>query len=222
MNDENLIKCEYKKLLKKGLNNINIGNDASLEDHLLSNEDNLNNIKMINNYVYTTYSTNNGDKTYSLDLFILNKYSQLLISKLISKNYWFVCKDNNKLFINVDNTYNNNKYKDSLTIKRENSLFLDKNYWKELYSDDNLVTFERDADIYFLSDNNIKDFKKNLFLDSNLHELLSFKYYLEEDSIDYDLLMKNVSYFIIEDPIIGRKKLYNELLNILEELVILE
>jgi hypothetical protein len=34
--------------------------------------------------------------------------------------------------------------------------------------------------------------------------------------------MKNVSYFIIEDPIIGRKKLYNELLNILEELVILE
>jgi hypothetical protein len=222
MNDENLIKCEYKKLLKKGLNNINIGNDASLEDHLLSNEDDLNNIKMINNYVYTTYSTNNGDKTYSLDLFILNKYSQLLISKLISKNYWFVCKDNNKLFINVDNTYNNNKYKDSLTIKRENSLFLDKNYWKELYSDDNLVTFERDADIYFLSDNNIKDFKKNLFLDSNLHELLSFKYYLEEDSIDYDLLMKNVSYFIIEDPIIGRKKLYNELLNILEELVILE
>lgn len=222
MNDENLIKSEYGKLLKKGLNNIDIGYYASLEDHLLSNEDDLNNIKMINNYVYTTYSTNSGDKTYSLDLFILNKYSQSLISKLISKNYWFVCKDNDKLFINVDNTYNNNQYKDYITIKKENSLLLYKDYWKELYSDGNLVKFERDADIYFLSDSNIEDSKKNVFPDNKLYEILSHKYDVTKDTIDYDLLMKNVSYFIIEDPIIGRKTLYSELLNILKELVILE
>ncbi len=221
MNDSNII-TEYKKLLKKGLHNISIGNEASLEDHLLCNKNDLNHLKMINNYVYTTYSTNHNDKTYSLDLFILNSYSKLLIDKLKSKDYWFIFKDNNKLLINIDSNLNNSKYKETITIEREKALYLDKKYWTELSSNDNIVTFERYADTYFLSNNNIDDLKKNLFSENNLLKELSFDYDSEDYDINYDLLVNNVSYFIIEDPIIGRKSLYNELLNILEELVMFE
>lgn len=223
MNDLSII-TEYKKLLKKGLHNISIGNNASLEDHLLCNKSELNTIKIINNYVYTTYSTNHNDKTYSIDLFILSNYSELLINKLKSKNYWFMSKDygTNNIMINIDKELNNSTYKDCININKSKAVHLDKNYWKELSSNDNTAIFERDADTYFLSNKTIEDFKKNLFLDSYLYRELSFKYDLKEDNINYDLLIQNISYFIIEDPIIERKTLYYELLNILKELVILD
>lgn len=37
---------EYKKLLEKGINNIDAGYDASLEEHLLSNNDDYECIKI--------------------------------------------------------------------------------------------------------------------------------------------------------------------------------
>lgn len=198
---------EYKKLLEKGINNIDVGYDASLEEHLLSNSDDYECIKNINKYGYTTYSTNFNDKTYSIDLFILNDYVELLIDKLKSKGLWYIKKDNNgNIIINVDKSINNNKYKMYLT---DNNDLLDKNYWTIVDNSNNL--YEKDSYIYFLNDENINE------LSYDLYELLSFDY-VKGDTINYDLLINNISYFIIEDPIIDRKTLYSDLLTILSSI----
>lgn len=197
---------EYKKLLEKGINNIDVGYDASLEEHLLSNSYDYECIKNINKYGYTTYSTNFNDKTYSIDLFILNDYVELLIDKLKSKGLWYIKKDNNgNIIINVDKSINNNKYKMYLN---DNDL-LDKNYWTLVDNSNNL--YENNLYIYFLNDGNI-----NELLD-DLYELLSFDY-VKGNTINYDLLINNISYFIIEDPIIDRKTLYSDLLSILSSI----
>ena len=213
---------QYKKLLKKGIQNIDCGYRASLEDHLLSNKTELETIRKINNFVYTTYSTNDGDKTYSIDLFILNNYSKILIDKLRSKNFWFMTKEygNNNIIIDVNKELNNNTYKDYRNISEDNKHLYDSKYWKIIKKDNNIITLERDADIYFLSDNSIESFKKSSFNDDYFIKELEFNYHNIDNKIDYILLSKNVSYFIIEDPIIGRETLYDELLLILEEIFI--
>jgi len=198
---------EYKKLLEKGINNIDAGYDASLEEHLLSNSDDYECIKNINKYGYTTYSTNFNDKTYSIDLFILNDYVDLLIDKLRNKGLWFIKKDNNgNIIINVDNSINNDKYKMYLT---DNNNLLNKNFWTLIDSTNNL--YENNLYIYFLNDENINE------LLYDLYERLSFDY-VKGNTINYDLLVNNISYFIIEDPIIDRKTLYFELLSILSSI----
>lgn len=222
MNDFNVINNEYKKLLKKGIQNIDCGYVASLEDHLLSNKSELENIRKINNFVYTTYSTNDGDKTYSIDLFILNNYSNILIDKLRSKKFWFMTKEygNNNIIIEINKELNNSTYKHYININEDNIDFYPIKYWKEIKRDNNIITLERDADIYFLSDTTIESFKESSFNDDYFIKELEFNYHNIDNKIDYILLSKNVSYFIIEDPIIGRETLYDELLLILEEICI--
>ena len=221
-NVNDVINNEYKKLLKKGIQNIDCGNRASLEDNLLSNKSELDTIRKINNFVYTTYSTNNNDKTYSIDLFILNNYSKILIDKLRSKNLWFMTKEygNDNIIIEINKDLNNNTYKDYRNINENDKDLYDTKYWKEIKKDNNIITLERDADIYFLSDNTIESFKKSSFNDDYFIKELAFNYHNIDNNIDYNLLTKNVSYFIIEDPTIGRKTLYHELLLILEEICI--
>ena len=213
---------QYKKLLKKGIQNIDCGNGASLEDHLLSNKSELNTIRKINNFVYTTYSTNDGDKTYSIDFFILNNYSNMLIDKLRSKNFWFMTKEygNNNIIIDVNKELNNNTYKDYRNISEDNKHLYDSKYWKIIKKDNNIITLEKDVDIYFLSNDSIESFKITSFNDDYFIKELEFNYHTIDNNIDYNLLSKNVSYFIIEDPIIGRETLYDELLLILEEICI--
>jgi hypothetical protein len=213
---------QYKKLLKKGIQNIDCGNGASLEDHLLSNKSELNTIRKINNFVYTTYSTNDGDKTYSIDLFILNNYSKILIDKLRSKNFWFMTKEygNDNIIIEINKELNNSTYKEYRNINKDKRDFYPIKYYKEIKRDNNIITLERDADIYFLSDNSIESFKKSSFNDDYFIKELEFNYHNIDNKIDYILLSKNISYFIIEDQIIGRKTLYDELLLILEEICI--
>jgi hypothetical protein len=221
-NVNNVINDEYKKLLKKGIQNIDCGNEASLEDNLLSNKSELETIRKINSYVYTTYSTNNIDKTYSIDLFILNNYSKILIDKLRFKNFWFMTKEygNNNIIIEINKELNNSTYKHYIDINEDKEDLYDSKYWNIIKKDNNIITLERDADIYFLSDNTINSFKKSSFNDDYFIKELEFNYYNIDNKIDYNLLSKNISYFIIEDPIIGREKLYDELLIILEEICI--
>jgi hypothetical protein len=221
-NVNNVINNEYKKLLKKGIQNIDCGNGASLEDHLLSNKSELDTIRKINNYVYTTYSTNNIDKTYSIDLFILNNYSKMLIDKLRSKTFWFMTKKygNDNIIIEVNEELNNNTYKYYVDINENNKNLYDTKYWNIIKKDNNILTLERDTDIYFLSDNSIESFKKSSFNDDYFIKELAFNYHSIDNNIDYNLLSKNISYFIIEDPIIGRETLYDQLLLILEEICI--
>jgi len=218
----NVINNEYEKLLKKGIQNIDCGYEASLEDHLLSNKAELETIRKINSYVYTTYSTNNGDKTYSIDLFILNNYSKILIDKLRSKNFWFMTKEygNNNIIIDINKELNNSTYKHYININEDNIYFYPIKYWKEIERNNNIITLERDADIYFLSDTTIESFKITSFNDNYFIKELEFNYHSIYNKIDYNLLSKNISYFIIEDPIIGRKTLYDKLLLILEEICI--
>ena len=222
ININNEINNEYNKLLKKGIQNIDCGNEASLEDNLLLNKSELETIRKINSYVYTTYSTNIIDKTYSIDLFILNNYTKILIDKLRFKNFWFMTKEygNDNIIIEINKELNNSTYKHSIDIKEDNKDLYDSKYWNIIKKDNNIITLERDADIYFLSDNTINSFKKSSFNDDYFIKELEFNYYNIDNKIDYNLLSKNISYFIIEDPIIGREKLYDELLIILEEICI--
>ena len=221
-NVNDVINNEYKKLLKKGIKNIDYGNGASLEYNLLSNKSELETIRKINSYVYTTYSTNNSDKTYSIDLFILNTYSNMLINKLRSKNFWFMTKEygNNNIIIDINKELNNSTYKNYININEDNRYFYPIKYWKEIKRNNNIITLERDVDIYFLSDTTIESFKITSFNDNYFIKELEFNYHSIDNKIDYNLLSKNISYFIIEDPIIGRKTLYDKLLIILEEICI--
>lgn len=222
INVNNVINNEYKKLLKKGIQNIDYGNGASLEDNLLLNKSELDTIRKINNYVYTTYSTNNIDKTYSIDLFILNNYSKILIDKLRFKNFWFMTKEygNDNIIIEINKELNNSKYKHYIDINQDNEDLYDSKYWNIIKKDNNIITLERDADIYFLSDDTIESFKESSFNDDYFIKELAFNYHSIDNDINYNLLTKNISYFIIEDPIIERKSLYDELLLILEEICI--
>ena len=222
INVNNIINNEYKKLLKKGIQNIDYGNGASLEDNLLLNKSELDTIRKINNYVYTTYSTNNIDKTYTIDLFILNNYSKILIDKLRFKNFWFMTKEygNDNIIIEINKELNNSKYKHYIDINQDNEDLYDSKYWNIIKKDNNIITLERDADIYFLSDDTIESFKESSFNDDSFIKELAFNYHSIDNNIDYNLLSRNISYFIIEDPIIERKSLYDELLIILEEICI--
>ena len=213
---------QYKKLLKKGIQNIDCGNGASLEDNLLSNKSELDTIRKINNFVYTTYSTNDGDKTYSIDLFILNNYTKMLIDKLRFKNFWFMTKEygNDNIIIEINKELNNSTYKHYIDINEDNKDLYDSKYWNIIKKDNNIITLERDTDIYFLSDTTIESFKKSSFNDDSFIKELAFNYHSIDNNIDYNLLAKNVSYFIIEDPTIGRETLYDELFIILEEICI--
>lgn len=222
INVNNIINNEYKKLLKKGIQNIDYGNGASLEDNLLLNKSELETIRKINNYAYTTYSTNNIDKTYSIDLFILNNYSKILIDKLRFKNFWFMTKEygNDNIIIEINKELNNSTYKHYIDINEDNKDLYDTKYWNIIKKDNNIITLERDADIYFLSDDTIESFKESSFNDDYFIKELAFNYHSIDNDINYNLLTKNISYFIIEDPAIGRKTLYDELLIILEEICI--
>jgi hypothetical protein len=146
----------------------------------------------------------------------------MFIDKLRSKNFWFMTKEygNNNIIIEINKELNNSTYKHYINIKEDNRNFYPIKYWKEIKRNNNIITIERDADIYFLSDTTIESFKITSFNDNYFIKELSFNYHNIDNKIDYNLLSKNVSYFIIEDPIIGRKTLYDELLIILEEICI--
>jgi len=57
----------YQELLKFGQSLLSTSlNESSVEEHLSNNREILEQMKNVNTYVYTVYSTNQDDKTYSI------------------------------------------------------------------------------------------------------------------------------------------------------------
>ena len=95
----------------------------------------------------------------------------------------------------------------------DNNNLLNKNFWTLVDNSNNI--YENDLYIYFLNDENINELTNDL--NHNLYELLSFDY-VKSNPINYDILINNMSYFIIEDPNINKKSLYFDLLTILSSI----
>ena len=61
----------YKELLEFGQKQLKGEAESAVEEHLQDAE--LNQMIMLNNYVYTIYSSNKDDKTHSIEFFCLQE-----------------------------------------------------------------------------------------------------------------------------------------------------
>jgi hypothetical protein len=99
----------YPELLKFGQSLLNtLLNESSVEEHLSNDIDTLEQMKNLNKYVYSVYSTNQGDKTYSIEFFILASALDELLKKLKEHGYWYIAKNysTNELFENISSENN--------------------------------------------------------------------------------------------------------------------
>ncbi len=82
------------------------------------------------------------------------------------------------------------------------------NGWQIVGENENTYTIESNRSIYFLSDDWIESL---IEIDPEL--------FISESGIDDPELVNNISYVLIEDPVINRETLYEKLLEILKEVM---
>lgn len=181
----------------------------------------------LNNYVYTYYSTNDDDDTYSIEFIVLSKFLVPLLKKLRRKGLWFLAKDysvgggdvvENYDLTRIDNTKPVSMVIDASQMARFN-LKDDTNPsgWEVVSTVGDKITVKREQKIHFLESDNTADIRAayergNYFLNmSFIRELAG--------EIDIDLLSKNVAVVMIEDPVVNRKTLYRVLYEICKQTV---
>ena len=203
----------YKTLLQHGIRNFESleTNTTGIEDHLSTNPTNMNMMKEINKYVYTTYSTNEDDNTYSIGFLILSQYLEPLMQKLREHNLWYVAKDyaNDQTYINVG-PENGRKEEQIVTIEKKDINHYLSN-WKIMDEGKNDYTLKQMRDFYFLSKNNVDDVDNLLDKDISISEI-------SEAGNDTEELIDYLSFILIEDPHPDHKILYNTVLEIVEDI----
>jgi hypothetical protein len=211
---------QYKKLLDIGIKRIKGTEENDLEEHA-----ELDKLLPLNEYVYTHYSTNREDDTYSIEFVILADYMDIILEELDKKGMWYCAKNykTNEYKMKYDADLNDVTQKKYINI-RKNDLgrFRPKTEqnpygWEivNINEKENIVTIVRDNKIHFLESDTIEEFKK-MYNDSNYFLEMSFIPEMRE-IIDIDLLSKNIAIITVEDPEINRNTLYDELLKIFQE-----
>jgi hypothetical protein len=221
--------AEYKKLLEIGKLRIKGVENNDLEPH-----SNVEELLPLNNYVYTYYSTNANDKSYSIEFVILADFLDPLLNKLEENGLWYMAKN-----------YKTNEFKEFYDDRHSNTEVLDRlvpnnqlQYFGLRYPDkptrdwylvndqslpNNVSRIRRDkADIYFLSPFQVMCIQ-NEYAESNYFLQMGFIPELElpPHNINIKLLSQNIAVVTIEDPTLYRKELYNDLLEILKNIVYL-
>jgi hypothetical protein len=85
---------EYKKLLNAGRTMLKSGSaSTSLEPHTIDDIDVMKQLLRMNKYVFTNYSTNEGDENYSIEFAILADCFEETVRKLKENNYFFIAKN---------------------------------------------------------------------------------------------------------------------------------
>jgi hypothetical protein len=211
---------EYKKLLELGREQINGTIENDLEEHAEFDK-----LLRLNDYVYTYYSTNQNDGTYSIEFVVLADYMDIILKELDDKEMWYCAKNykTNEYIEKYNAELHNITEKIYRNIRKEdlNRYYLkteqNPSGWEVITNndDENVITITKDNKIYFLESTTIKEFDSmynddNYFLEMNIIPDI-------KDIIDIDLLSKNVAIIVVEDPEINRTTLYDEMLTIFQE-----
>jgi len=214
--------ADYRKLLEFGLRNFDKDTlHSSIENHT-TEEATLHQLAQLNHYVFTYYSTNKDDVTFSLEFAIFADFLKPLTDILKAKGLWYMSKN-----------YKTNEYDEWLGDSDEHDAVepevrvIPRNHqhkytmnndpmsWKiEAAASNNSLRIKRFKYVYFLNSAWIRDcnYKQdvNLFTDlySNKHHTSIF-----------ESLANKVAIITIEDPTIGRDTLYLEVYNILRSIM---
>ena len=223
LNKRGDIVTEYKKLLDVGRRRIKGDAPNDLEQHAEFNK-----LLKLNDYVYTYYSTNEGDDTYSIEFIVLSSFLEPLLEKLRVRGLWFLSKDyapGGKYSEHYDASKNDETKAISSVITASSlgryNLKSDESPdgWEvvDTSSDGEKTTLRREQKIHFLESDNIADIRTtyergNYFLNMSFVRELA-------GQIDIDLLSKNVAVVMIEDPVVNRETLYDVLFEICGEVV---
>jgi len=220
MSNNELI-IEYKKLLELGRKQIKGTTENDLEEHAETDK-----LLRLNDYVYTYYSTNQNDRTYSIEIVVLADYMDTILEELNKKGMWYCAKNykTNEYKKKYDAELYNVTEKIYRNIDKEdlNMYYLKSeqypNGWEEVVKNndkENMITISKDHKIHFLESDMIKYFD-TMYNNGN--------YFLEmiflpniKDIVNIDLLSGNIAIIVVEDPEIERKTLYDELLTIFQE-----
>lgn len=211
---------EYKKLLELGREQINGTFENDLEEHAEFDK-----LLRLNDYVYTYYSTNENDGTYSIEFVVLADYMDTILKELDDKGMWYCAKNykTNEYIKKYNAELHNITEKIYRNIRKEdlNRYYLkteqNPSGWEVITNNDkgNVITISRDNKIYFLESTTIKEFD-SMYNDDNYFLKMSIIPEIT-DIIDIDLLSNNVAIIVVEDPEINRKTLYDEMLTIFQE-----
>lgn len=213
---KNIIK-EYKKLLEFGKSQIKGEFNNDLEEHAETDK-----LLKLNDYVYTYYSTNKGDDTYSIEFVVLADHMNIILEELDKKGMWYCAKNykTEKYVEKYDKELNDFTKKKTINIREKDLRFYNEKTennpygWEidEIHGD--IITISKEHKIYFLESDTINDFNE-MYNDSNY--FLNMTYIKQLTHIDINLLSKNIAVIVVEDPVIERITLYDELLKIFEE-----
>jgi len=220
MSNNDVILGEYRNLLELGREQINgtIAND--LEEHAEFDK-----LLSLNRYVYTYYSTNQNDRTYSIEFVVLADSMDAIVKELDKKGFWYCAKNykTNKYIEKYDPELNNITEKFYMNIDEKD---LDRyrlksleypNGWEKVITNNdkgNVITISRDHKIHFLESTIIKKFD-SMYNDDNYFLNMFFLPNIK-DIVNIDLLSNNVAIIVVEDPEIDRNTLYDELLTIFQ------
>jgi hypothetical protein len=162
MSNNELI-IEYKKLLELGRKQIKGTTENDLEEHAETDK-----LLRLNDYVYTYYSTNQNDRTYSIEFVVLADYMDTILEELNEKGMWYCAKNyktneykkkydaelynvTEKIYMNID--------KNDLISYRLKPLECP-NGWEVVKNNDKekMITISKDHKIHFLESDMIKYF----------------------------------------------------------------
>ena len=193
--------------------------DPSLEDHTLDTKI-LKEINDLNQYGFTFYSTNDGDKTYSIEFAIPKLLVSKLVKKLKTTDYWYAIyphnisewEHNESIGKNVIAHYDKNKIHRTYLVHEENNdphVFETGRYavrseqFPNGWYRDSPTTIAFNKRIHFMEEPEIM-LQWTVF--DELHQIATPEVYTELVGV------------IVEDPKIGRKSLYRELTKILHDI----
>jgi hypothetical protein len=170
-------------------------------------------LKNINYYMYTTYSTNVGDKVFSIEGIIPLNVFKKIEPKLLEQGYWYVAANplDNKIYgvnlISSDEFDPNLSYDSKLEWINDRDKNKFGENWMPLCQTVNTTLYMNNKiDIHFLPPND-----ENISLDDCIsYEALG---YTEKSLFQGTNPLINLT---IEDPIVGRISLYSKLLTMLE------
>jgi hypothetical protein len=205
---------EYQKLLSLGVAKLKNESDNDLEKHTYAK---INELLLLNKYVYTYYSTNEGDKTYSIEFAILPQYLDRLMNKLREKGYWYQTKNykTGEYILCYDQYLAKNTFFLSEKIIDKSTYILFQESWEFPSDWMSLDKFKIKKVLPVYLFESVQQFMFNTGM--NVFRQI----YVDETftNINTKLLSENIAIVMIEDPVIDRKTLYCELYDILQTII---
>jgi len=223
---------EYLNLLDIGRKKITgqLPNDLELSE----DEPAIQELYQLNDYVYTYYSTNLDDSTFSIEfLFPTEKVKELLVL-LEAHDFWYMCFTRKTtscpkgLIEKIDKRrWNKKEEKEEVVYKEVKDRYastwhMDEEQTKQLqtkFNRNDIFLYKQMQYIHFLNQSSRKNFIQPENIESRIKEYLREIQSPNMKPSNIKILSQNLSSIIIEDPRIGEDNLYRSLLPIVRRLM---